>query len=314
MNVNLGNLDELRSNYIKKIVQPKDDFEENVRSGNIEVVYLSDSELVSKINSKDFRIHPKYPIIVNFNGTEIYDIRDNYRVLVNNRATAKKRRGCCIPGYGKKLLSRLVAESWYGRLLKENESTHHIDNNRVNDDYRNLQILTVKEHMELHKINDEKNKRKNFSSAGIVDYPKSKKYDENKKEIKRTIYNLNMLNKLKNKYKPIQQQNDNSMRITRTICDSELLYKLNSNEFALHPKYPIIISKDGRHIYDIRNNSKILPDKRKCYISMYKNIELVVLVAESWSNRLLGKDEKIYHRDGNFKNMSYKNLRIIKKR
>lgn len=56
----------------------------------------------------------------------------------------------------------LVMEKHLGRELKffgyknkNNEVCHHIDRNKLNNDISNLQLMTEKEHFELHKKEDE---------------------------------------------------------------------------------------------------------------------------------------------------------------
>lgn len=40
----------------------------------------------------------------------------------------------------------IIAEAMLGRELKRDEQVHHKDENKLNNDWRNLQILTEKEH------------------------------------------------------------------------------------------------------------------------------------------------------------------------
>jgi hypothetical protein len=48
------------------------------------------------------------------------------------------------------LRSRYVVEQALGRYLIKDEEVHHIDRNKLNDELGNLQVLTKREHAELH--------------------------------------------------------------------------------------------------------------------------------------------------------------------
>lgn len=48
------------------------------------------------------------------------------------------------------LLHRVIMENYIGRLLTPDEVVHHKDHNKKNNDISNLELLTVKEHHELH--------------------------------------------------------------------------------------------------------------------------------------------------------------------
>ncbi len=48
------------------------------------------------------------------------------------------------------LMHRLVAENTIGRMLRDNECVHHIDENKHNNNYDNLQVMTYAEHGVLH--------------------------------------------------------------------------------------------------------------------------------------------------------------------
>lgn len=45
---------------------------------------------------------------------------------------------------------RLIMEKYIGRKINDNEQVHHIDGNPKNNNINNLQLLTQKEHMQLH--------------------------------------------------------------------------------------------------------------------------------------------------------------------
>lgn len=49
------------------------------------------------------------------------------------------------------LVHRRKMEEHIGRKLKHNEVVHHIDGNKLNNDLSNLQLMTRKEHIEIHR-------------------------------------------------------------------------------------------------------------------------------------------------------------------
>lgn len=75
----------------------------------------------------------------------------------------------------------LVAEATLGRKLKEDEEAHHRDGNKLNSDWRNLQVLSKAEHGAVSarqawyfKTNDIKAKAewdKYFDAEGDVSFP-----------------------------------------------------------------------------------------------------------------------------------------------
>lgn len=111
--------------------------------------YISDDEIVEKINSGDFKKHPLYPIIVKYNGKEIYDLRDNYKIeIMKNKQGSKV---CRILGFKRIMVSRITAESWYNKIIKPDENIHHIDENENNNFFKNLRIIKKTKHIELHR-------------------------------------------------------------------------------------------------------------------------------------------------------------------
>lgn len=57
-------------------------------------------------------------------------------------------------GYVKR--ATLLAERKYGRKIKKGECVHHINENKLDDSYENLEILTISDHAALH-VNQRKN-------------------------------------------------------------------------------------------------------------------------------------------------------------
>lgn len=110
--------------------------------------YITDSEILEKINSGSFKKHPIYPIIVKYNGKEIYDLRDNLKLEIRKNKQGSKI--CTVLGLGKLMISRITAESWYNRLISKDENVHHKDENKQNNYFKNLQIINKKEHDALH--------------------------------------------------------------------------------------------------------------------------------------------------------------------
>ena len=278
--MNLGELNKLRTRYVKTEDKPNQNFMEDVKKGIEKITYISDSELLDKINSDKYKLHPVYPIIINCDGTDIYDIRDNFNILIANKnKTHKKRKACCVLGYGKKILSRLIAESWYNRVL--------------NDHYLNLKIMNKYEHCKLHGIN-------------IQEY--------NLNEFKKNNYSIKWLHNKKKQYKKnINKRNQIVSSERNNISNEDILNRLNNGNFSMHPKYPIIVSHDGKDIYDIRDNSKLILVNKHYIILDYGQHTMINLVAEAWNNRTLSKNEYVIFRDGNINNSSFKNLKIYKR-
>lgn len=145
----------LRRYYPVKQELPKLD-----RNSDKPFIHLCDDELLKKFNSKEFKLHPIYPILTNRNGTEMYDIRDGFKTIIRNHINDKKRKGCKIRGYkGEIPVYHIVAEAWNKRLLLENENIHHIDFNKNNNDYTNLLMIDKIKHRHLHEIKVLSNKK-----------------------------------------------------------------------------------------------------------------------------------------------------------
>ncbi|MDE2020412.1 MAG: HNH endonuclease [Patescibacteria group bacterium] len=53
---------------------------------------------------------------------------------------------------------RIVMEKYLGRKLRRNEIVHHIDENKHNNDIRNLRVMSQSEHARLHFKGRKKNK------------------------------------------------------------------------------------------------------------------------------------------------------------
>jgi len=60
----------------------------------------------------------------------------------------KKDHPFAVNGYVKE--HRLVMERHLGRYIFPDEHVHHIDGNKTNNDIKNLQLLSINEHMKLH--------------------------------------------------------------------------------------------------------------------------------------------------------------------
>lgn len=75
------------------------------------------------------------------------------------------------------LLYRFLAEKKYGRQIAKDELVHHIDGNHYNNDINNLQIVTISEHMSIHKKNRivSEETRKKLSDAHNYRDPESYK-------------------------------------------------------------------------------------------------------------------------------------------
>lgn len=120
-------------------------------NGTVEFVYINDIELLKKLNSDKFRTHPIYPIAISDNGEEAYDLRDGFKLIKLSNRNSHNRPSYKFRGYKKKYISVLVAESWYNKLREEDEEIHHIDFNKLNNHYKNLEFLTLLEHLKKHR-------------------------------------------------------------------------------------------------------------------------------------------------------------------
>jgi len=54
----------------------------------------------------------------------------------------------------KKAFHRFVYEQWTGTTLRSDQVVHHIDGNPLNNDPGNLTVLSISEHMRLHRLKD----------------------------------------------------------------------------------------------------------------------------------------------------------------
>lgn len=148
--MNINELRDIRRYYplgdsLKKFDKSKELRKENKTA----CTYISDEEILNKINSGDFKKHPLYPVIVKYNGKELYDLRDNLKLEIRRNKQGSKT--CRILGMGRKMVSRITAESWYNKLIGEDEDIHHKDENKDNNYFKNLEILNRKKHIELHR-------------------------------------------------------------------------------------------------------------------------------------------------------------------
>ena len=142
---------EYKDKYISQKFAKKDNFE-----------YIDKEKINKFIESNEYRLHPLLPIIVRFDGREIYDIRDGFKIILKYINGNKKDRPLCrVSGFVRYFIHRLTAESWMGRLVCENEDVHHKDLDRYNNHYSNLIILDKNYHIMLHrKLNKLKNIKK----------------------------------------------------------------------------------------------------------------------------------------------------------
>lgn len=63
-----------------------------------------------------------------------------------------------------KYLHRIEVEKFLGRKLKSTEHVHHIDGNKVNNDIRNLMVVSNSEHRKLEVINQIRDKHGKFKN------------------------------------------------------------------------------------------------------------------------------------------------------
>lgn len=109
--------------------------------------FMAEKEITEKIKNKIFRKHPIYPIIVNEDGTEIYDIAHNAKLYVVN---GRGRLKCRIPYIGKRFVHVIVYEAWNNKEIFEGNDIHHKNFNRNDNNYRNLEELSKEKHREIH--------------------------------------------------------------------------------------------------------------------------------------------------------------------
>lgn len=286
--MNKEELYKLRTIYESNPIMDIKGFEDKEKS-EIQMEEVTDKELLEMINSPLYKQHPVFPVIVDRAGKKVYDIRSNLSLVIkNNNPISTKRRSCYVAGYGRIAMCKMIAEAWHNVILNDDINVHHIDGNKRNDDIDNLKIMNYIEHDKLH--------GKSTKRAKIIEKIADKKTLVDIRKKTKKIYNY----KIRNVSKP------------NNLKDSDILFRINSCTFKLHPKYPIIINQDGKHIYDIRNNSKILPAHNICVIPMYGPIDLSRLVIEAWSNKLLKATETVCHSDKVVGNNNYKNLVVLK--
>ena len=53
--------------------------------------------------------------------------------------------------YGYIALHRVVMENYHNRLLADNEVVHHINHNKLDNRIENLMVMSINEHVRLHK-------------------------------------------------------------------------------------------------------------------------------------------------------------------
>lgn len=146
MNMNMNDLTNIRRLYPLNKPLKKLNKSNNYNKNNY--TYITDNEILCKINSGSFKKHPIYPIIVKYNGKEVYDLRDNLKLEIKRNKQGSKI--CTVLGLGKFMISRITAESWYNKLISKQENVHHKDENKDNNYFKNLEIINKKKHDALH--------------------------------------------------------------------------------------------------------------------------------------------------------------------
>ena len=128
--------------------------------------------MVSKHCSKEFKTYPSHAkrriyCSNRCKGFAIFNIpknRQNNIKSIPRRENAPNWKGgfwINKPGYkileyrenGKRIRifeHRQVMEKYMGRKLKQNESVHHVDKNKLNNNIDNLQLMTKSSHTYLH--------------------------------------------------------------------------------------------------------------------------------------------------------------------
>ena len=121
------------------------------------LTYLSINEIHSRINSGNYAIHKKYSLLVNFDGTEITSLNDFAILPISGvRANKVNRKPFIrIRGVkGKKSIHNIVYEAWYDDELTDGYNIHHMDFDRSNHRYTNLQKLDLDTHNAIHHKKD----------------------------------------------------------------------------------------------------------------------------------------------------------------
>lgn len=70
---------------------------------------------------------------------------------------AQGRQRVYVEGRGVTHRYIVVAEAMLGRSLVKGEIVHHKDGNPLNDDWRNLEVMTLAEHARLHALERSRN-------------------------------------------------------------------------------------------------------------------------------------------------------------
>lgn len=124
----------------------------------------------------------------------------------------------------RKYIHRIIMENFIGRELTINETVHHIDGNKLNNDIKNLEILTRSEHLRLHAIKNKLGKNR----IGLSPINKT-----SKKIIKRIAV-------LRNKYKKSLNQickiTGLSYPTVQKYCKELKINKIGLNRWTNHYK------------------------------------------------------------------------------
>lgn len=113
--------------------------------------YISDEEIQIRINSGNYVVHELLNIVTNKDGTVLISLYDNFTLTIHIRKDKRlKIRYLNSNIY----VHHVVYEAWYKDFIEKEFTIHHIDFNRENNHYSNLQKLSISEHSKLHQFYD----------------------------------------------------------------------------------------------------------------------------------------------------------------
>lgn len=84
-----------------------------------------------------------------FDSKRVVDYVKNNKGNLGLRGKAKNNNG--YYNYSGKLVHRIAYEKLIGRCLRPDEVLHHIDQDKLNNDLKNLYLCSKSGHMELHR-------------------------------------------------------------------------------------------------------------------------------------------------------------------